>query len=316
MPRYDWYFNTRCCFHSGLFAAATTRWYDPILTCAYFWDGWQKTPTNQLTNYNLLRINTQYHHHRILCQHVPMRRLAQGTAQVNNRSSQIPTLQYNVHNVENTEWASQRTVVTQHLVAVWLHLQGRQHNSLKVRHLQTSQPSTSDQVQQYNSPTAFTRREKGGLVLQHIGGFQQERERAWSQLLQWETFNKMADTQPSPAAAAATAGTEATEANSQTHRTVTDYKETRKEWLPKRGQNNTPTNQARHPQEEWSRTTTRHSDTSSPTISTREGKTGGGLFRRSTWLRTTENKHVTIPHKQQSRQRKVHSRKEIPSNNE
>ena len=110
--------------------------------------------------------------------------------------------------------------------------------------------------------------------------------------------------------------TEATEANSRTHRTVTDYTETRKEWLPKRGQNNTPTNQARHPQEKWSRTTTRHSDTSSPTISTREGKTGGGLFRRSTWLRTTENKHVTIPHKQQSRQRKVHSRKEIPSSNE
>ena len=51
MPRYDWYFNTRCCFHSGLFAAATTRWYDPILICAYCWDGWQKTPTNQLTNY-------------------------------------------------------------------------------------------------------------------------------------------------------------------------------------------------------------------------------------------------------------------------
>ena len=153
MSRYGWYFNTRCCFHSGLFAAATTRWYDPILTCAYFWDGWQKTPTNQLTNYNLLRINTQYHHHRILCQHVPMRRLAQGTAPGNNRSSQIPTLQYNVHNVENTEWASQRTVVTQHLVAVWLqhvsgalptgHLQAIQHNSMKVRHLQTSQPSTA-----------------------------------------------------------------------------------------------------------------------------------------------------------------------------
>ena len=43
------------------------------------------------------RINTtQYHHHRIPCQHVPMHTLAQGTVQLNRRSSQMPTLQYNI----------------------------------------------------------------------------------------------------------------------------------------------------------------------------------------------------------------------------
>lgn len=85
----------------------------------------------------------------------------------------------------------------------------------------------------------------------------------------------MADTQPSQPAAATTAGTEA---NSHKHRTGTDFTETHKERLPKKEQKQPLTNQARHPHEKQSRTTARHSDTSSRIISTREEKTCGGLI--------------------------------------
>ena len=53
-----------------------------------------------------------------------------------------------------------------------------------------------------------------------------------------------------------------------------------KERLPKKVENNTPTIPATHLHEKWSRTTTRHNDTSSPITSTRKEKTVGGLILR------------------------------------
>ena len=141
-----------------------------------------------------------------------------------------------------------------------------------------------------------------------------KRGRAWSQLL------------PLEAAAAATPGTEAIEANSRTAQSRTIQRHERNGC--QRGNRTTlrQTKQDIHMrsgQGQQSGTATRAAqsypqDYRGKQVEIWRCNNTGSLkkFGRSTWLRTTENRHVTISHKQQSRQRKVHSRKEIPSNNE
>ena len=101
-----------------------------------------------------------------------------------------------------------------------------------------------------------------------------------------------------------------------THRTVTDYKETCKESLPKKEQKplrqtkpdiHTRSGQPNHNHKRGENRWRLHPATTRDFLQT---------FRRSIWLRTTENKDVTIPHEQQRRQQNAHSRKEIPSDNE
>ena len=165
------------------------------------------------------------------------------------------------------------------------------HNSMKAQHLPPSQPSTvsittgkQHQIK-YNNATAQSHPHE-------------ERKEAWSYSSKGlstrrrgldRNYCSVRNSQQDGRHAATTAGTEATEAIAQA-RTIQRHL---KKGYQRRNRSNTLTNQARHPHEKRPRTTARHSDTSSPIISTREEKTGGGLIL---WQHGAPYKHSEEVH--------------------